>query len=214
MGEIVEMIRKVFLCGGLIAIASGTSLQIIIAILVQFVYLLVIERTMPYDEFHDDFVQLVGSAQLFLTLFTGLILNLQQGTEKSMSEVEINGIGTLLVIINFNVIFAGVFSLWMATSSGKKCFEKCSNKKKKNKTVETEEVEADLQRIQDRSNKSKVKIVPQTIVMEEKIFTRIASDDEASKAKAKAFWDNDDDSKKKQKKKECKKKKKKKKKKK
>merc|ERR1711998_788281 len=130
MGEIVEMIRKVFLCGGLIAIASGTSLQIIIAILVQFVYLLVIERTMPYDEFHDGFVQ------LFLTLFTGLILNLQQGTEKSMSEVEINGIGTLLVIINFNVIFAGVFSLWMATSSGKKCFEKCSNKKKKNKTVE------------------------------------------------------------------------------
>ena len=34
--------------------------------------------------------------------------------------------------------------------------------------------------------------------MEEKNFNRIASDDEASKAKAKAFWDNDDDSKKKQ----------------
>merc|ERR1711998_337839 len=131
MGEIVEMIRKVFLCGGLIAIASGTSLQIIIAILVQFVYLLVIERTTPYDEFHDDFVQLVGSVQLFLTLFTGLILNLQQGTEKSMSEVEINGIGTLLVIINFNVIFAGVFSLWMATSSLKNALKNVAIRRKR-----------------------------------------------------------------------------------
>jgi hypothetical protein len=57
--EIVEMIRKVFLCGGLIAIASGTSLQIVIAILVQFVYLLIIERAMPYKEPHDDVVQFV-----------------------------------------------------------------------------------------------------------------------------------------------------------
>ena len=36
------MLRKVFLCGGLIAIASGTSFQIVVALLVQFVYLLVI----------------------------------------------------------------------------------------------------------------------------------------------------------------------------
>ena len=34
--EIIEMLRKVFLCGGILTIAAGTSFQVIVAMLVQF----------------------------------------------------------------------------------------------------------------------------------------------------------------------------------
>jgi hypothetical protein len=139
--EIVEMIRKVFLCGGLIAIASGSSLQIIIAILVQFIYILIIERAMPYKEFHDDVVQLVGSIQLFLTLFIGLILKLQEhNIEEKMSENEANGVGNLLVIINLGIIFAGTFSLYMTTTSGKNCIERWKKRREANNKASAESV--------------------------------------------------------------------------
>ena len=37
------MLRKVFLCGGILTIAAGTSFQVIVAMLVQFFYILLIE---------------------------------------------------------------------------------------------------------------------------------------------------------------------------
>ena len=132
--EVVEMLRKVFLCGGLIAIASGTSFQIVIALLVQFAYLLVIERTMPYKAIQDDVVQFVGSIQLFLTLLAGLILNLQAGTKNAMGQEETSNFGSLLVALNASIFLSTLFSIYMATSSGKKCFKKLiSNKNHKSK---------------------------------------------------------------------------------
>jgi hypothetical protein len=154
--EIIEMIRKVFLCGGLIAIASGTSLQILIALIVQFIYLLIIERAMPYKEFHDDIVQFVGSIQLFFTLLAGLILRLQDGhPDEQMTEDETNGIGNLLVILNLGIIFAGIFSLYMATPSGKERFKRYQNKN-------------DNSSVMGEGNGNKVKVHPSSIVNKEK----------------------------------------------
>jgi hypothetical protein len=134
--EVVEMLRKVFLCGGLIAIASGTSFQIVVALLVQFAYLLVIERTMPYKAVQDDVVQFIGSVQLFLTLLAGLILNLQAGTKNAMEPGETSNFGSLLVALNTSIFLSMVFSIYISTASGKKCFDKLIKKKQKSKKVE------------------------------------------------------------------------------
>ena len=78
----------------------------------------------PYKEYHDDIIQFVGSIQLCLTLLTGLILNLQQGTHSEMGEEEKRNLGILLVVMNLGIIFAGIAALFASTSYGKKCFVK------------------------------------------------------------------------------------------
>ena len=62
-------------------------------------------RLNPYKEYHDDIIQFVGSIQLCLTLLTGLILNLQQGTHSEMGEEEKRNLGILLVVMNLGIIF-------------------------------------------------------------------------------------------------------------
>merc|ERR1712054_24387 len=89
------------------------------------------------------------------TLLAGLILNLQQGTSKKMTEDETNGIGNLLVILNLGIIFAGIFSLYMATPSGKKRFKRYQNKKNDSSVM-------------GDCNGNKVKVHPSSIVNKEK----------------------------------------------
>jgi hypothetical protein len=119
--EIIEMLRKVFLCGGLITIAAGTSFQIVVALLVQFFYILLIERVMPYKHFHDDVVQLIGSIQLFLTLMAGLMLRvLEHNTNEGIDPAEKENLGILLIVLNSVIFIASACSLYLATPKGKK----------------------------------------------------------------------------------------------
>ena len=138
---------------------------------------------MPYKEFHDDIVQFVGSIQLFLTLFTGLILRLQDGhPDEKMTEDETNGIGNLLVILNLGIIFAGIFSLYMATPSGKERFKRYQN-------------ENNNSSVMGEGNGNKVKVHPSSIVNKEKeaSLTTVAPQQQQpppppSKVKAEKAW--------------------------
>ena len=119
--EIIEMLRKVFLCGGLLTVAAGTSFQIVVALLVQFFYILIITRLMPYKHLHDDVVQLIGSVQLFLTLVAGLMLKLlKRNTEENINIAEQENLGILLITINSIIFFACAFAIFLATPCGKK----------------------------------------------------------------------------------------------
>ena len=123
--EIVEMLRKVFLCGGLLTVAAGTSFQIVVALLVQFFYIVTISRLMPYKHLHDDVVQLIGSMQLFLTLFAGLMLKvLEHNTKENINIAEQENLSILLITINSIVFFACAFAIFLATPYGKKRFYK------------------------------------------------------------------------------------------
>ena len=57
-----------------------------------------------------------------------------------MSENEANGVGNVLVIINLGIIFTGIFSLYMATASGKNCIERWRKRREANKKASTESV--------------------------------------------------------------------------
>ena len=132
------MLRKVFLCGGLLTIAAGTSFQIIVALLVQFFYILLIERVMPYKHFHDDVVQLIGSIQLFLTLIAGLMLNaLKDNTTQKINPVEQKNLGILLIVLNSIIFIASVCSLYLATPQGKRRFYNSMTKVTPNQKIET-----------------------------------------------------------------------------
>eukprot|EP00944_MAST-04C_sp_MAST-4C-sp1_P001464 g1464.t1 len=136
--EIIEMLRKVFLCGGLLTIAAGTSFQIVVALLVQFFYILLIERVMPYKHFHDDVVQLIGSIQLFLTLIAGLMLNLlKDNTTQNINSVEEENLGILLIVLNSIIFIASACSLYLATPQGKKRLYKSMTKVTPNQKIET-----------------------------------------------------------------------------
>jgi hypothetical protein len=129
--EIIEMLRKVFLCGGLLTVAAGTSFQIIVAILVQFFYILTISRLMPYKHFHDDVVQLIGSISLFLTLMAGLMLKvLEHNPKESINVIEQENLSILLIAINSTIFFAFAFALFLGTSYGKKLIYKQLKKTK------------------------------------------------------------------------------------
>eukprot|EP00944_MAST-04C_sp_MAST-4C-sp1_P005873 g5873.t1 len=119
--EIIEMLRKVFLCGGLLTVAAGTSFQIVVALLVQVFYIVTISRLMPYKHFHDDIVQLIGSMQLFLTLIAGLMLKLlEYNTKENISSEEQENLSILLIAINCIIFFACACAVFLATPYGKK----------------------------------------------------------------------------------------------
>eukprot|EP00944_MAST-04C_sp_MAST-4C-sp1_P007283 g7283.t1 len=131
------MLRKVFLCGGILTIAAGTSFQVIVAMLVQFFYILLIESVMPYKHFHDDVVQLIGSIQLFLTLMAGLALKLMANkvnTHENIDEAEQTNIGILLIALNSVIFVASCISFYLATPHGQKRFAKQMAKTKVAKT--------------------------------------------------------------------------------
>ena len=119
------MLKKMFLCGGLLTIAAGTSLQVMVAIVVQFLYILLIERVMPYKHLHDDVVQLIGSIQLFFTLLAGLALKLlEHNTAERLDSAEKDQLGVVLVVLNGFIFVASAGALYLATDSGKKRFYK------------------------------------------------------------------------------------------
>ena len=123
--EIVEMLRKVFLCGGLLTVATGTSFQIVVAILVQTFYIVAIDRLMPYKDFYDDVIQLIGSMQLFLTLFAGLMLKLlEHNSKESINIAEQENLSILLIAINSIIFFASAYVVFLATTYGEKQFYK------------------------------------------------------------------------------------------
>ena len=129
--EIVEMLRKVFLCGGLLTVAAGTSFQIVVALLVQFFYILIISRIMPYKHLHDNIVQLIGSVQLYLTLVAGLMLKLlEHNTKERIDIVEQESLGVVLIAINSIIYFACALAIFFSTPYGKKKLYKQMKKTK------------------------------------------------------------------------------------
>ena len=94
--------------------------------LVQFVYILLIERFAPYELDRDDIIQFIASVQLFLTLFAGLLFKLRDSSNLSdnMATQEKETYGVICIILNVTVLISGIVSIYLATSSGKACIER------------------------------------------------------------------------------------------
>ena len=122
--ELIEMFKKIFFTGLLLIIGNGMAFTIVIAIIVQFIYILVVEKHAPYITDRDDLVQFMGSVQLFFTLLAGLVLKLQEKNEAdNINEKDNQILGGILIAINASVLLMAVVSIFLATGKGQKCFD-------------------------------------------------------------------------------------------
>ena len=96
------------LAGGLVIIRPGTSSQVLLGLLVAFVFCLIVVDFDPYVDRTDNFLQQICTIQVVLNLLIGLVLKLDNN---SSGEYEDSMIGGLLVIMNVGVV---VFTLILA----------------------------------------------------------------------------------------------------
>ena len=130
--ELIEMLRKIILTGAIIVVGNGDSFQIFVALLVQFFYILLMDRLVPYELDRDDVVQFIASSQLFLTLLVGLVIKLRVNNTKEPLQAnadENHAYGVALIVLNMSVIVTAVMSLILATPCGEKCINMCIKKK-------------------------------------------------------------------------------------
>ena len=93
--------------GALCVIAPGSSLQVMIAILVSFFYYSVNLRLAPYEAYSEDWTATFGAASYVLVTLAGFVLATENLKEEGSSQADT--IGTLLVLmivgtISFDVL--------------------------------------------------------------------------------------------------------------
>ena len=140
--ELIEMFRKIILTGAIIAIGNGKSIQIIIALLVQFLYILSINRFAPFKEDRDDFVQFIASVQLFFTLLAGLIIKLRvnNSVEGADAAAENDTYGAILIFLNSTVLVTVLFSVFLATPKGRTFYDRHCKKRARRESPKTQVV--------------------------------------------------------------------------
>ena len=136
------MFRKIILTGAIIAIGNGKSIQIIIALLVQFLYILSINRFAPFKEDRDDFVQFIASVQLFFTLLAGLIIKLRvnNSVEGADAAAENDTYGAILIFLNSTVLVTVLFSVFLATPKGRTFYDRHCKKRARRESPKTQVV--------------------------------------------------------------------------
>ena len=72
--EIVEMIKKMLLTGGLVLLAPGSTAQILVGVLITLVYFSCVMKLEPYEDYNDDILQTISTVQIMLTLLMGFAL--------------------------------------------------------------------------------------------------------------------------------------------
>ena len=131
--ELIEMLKKIFFTGLLVVLGNEFAFTIVVAILVQFTYILIVERYEPYGTVRDDLVQLISSIQLFLTLFAALILKLQANND-SLNDTDSQVLGIVLILLNSSTFVMVAASLFLATEKGRKCLGRCVPAKRNDTT--------------------------------------------------------------------------------
>jgi hypothetical protein len=108
--EVTVMLKKMLLTGAMTIIAPGSSVQLVIALLVVSVNMLLVLKLMPFVDFVDDWLAFLTSVQMVLTLLGGLLLMTDQ---PSSPTYDSNSMGVTLVVINSFAFIALFLSLLM-----------------------------------------------------------------------------------------------------
>ena len=101
------MFRKMMLTGAIQIVGTGSSAQMLLAVLICLVHLLLVLRTAPFKSDVDDMLQFLSALSLFLTLQVGMALD----SDKTGDVYDRMLLGILLVIINSVVSVAAFFSM-------------------------------------------------------------------------------------------------------
>ena len=94
------------LAGGLVLVAPGSSVQILVDILVALAFLVVILQYKPYADGKANTLQAFATLQIMLTLLMGVFLKLDATGEYQQALM-----GVLLLCMNISVVLLGMLSV-------------------------------------------------------------------------------------------------------
>ena len=103
--EMVVVLQKMIMTGAMCVIAPGSSLQLLVAVLVTLIYMLMVLKTAPYEEDSEDYTSFVACLTLTLTTIGGLLLIMDNlSTPTYQSQV----LGALLIAMSVCCIAAEI----------------------------------------------------------------------------------------------------------
>jgi hypothetical protein len=110
MWEIAVMMKKMTLTGAMVVISPGSSVQILVGLLIAIAYMLCVLKLAPFVQDADDWLSFVTSLQLSLTMLFGLVLLMDTNDKKTYN---VSLIGYILVAIHVAtfVLFVALVSL-------------------------------------------------------------------------------------------------------
>jgi hypothetical protein len=128
------MLKKMLLAGGLVVVATGSAVQVLIGVMIAFGYFTFVVRLEPYEDILDDRLQACTSVQLIVNLLAGLILKLDAKAE--INAFNANAIGSVLTTMNSIIIVVAILLVFFAfpqCRSRKQCMKAVKNCFKKTK---------------------------------------------------------------------------------
>lgn len=97
--DLVDLVRRLVLTGGLILIGSQEAVaQIFSGMLLSALWLVLVLYSRPYVTWVDTMLSAVLSFTLMLTLFTGVCMRLYELTEEGADEYQRNAFGVMLIV--------------------------------------------------------------------------------------------------------------------
>ena len=100
--ELVMILSKMLMTGGLSVVKPGSPVQMVLAVLVLQVQMLITLKLGPFEEIMDDNVAFLSSCALMLTTLGGLCLLMDEPAPDNAFNPSM--IGVIIIAINFGVI--------------------------------------------------------------------------------------------------------------
>ena len=93
------IVEKMIMTGAMCVIAQGSSVQLLIAILVMLFYMLLVLKTAPYEADSEDWTAFIACVALTLTTIGGFALIMDDPTQRTYESTVLT-----IVLIGINVV--------------------------------------------------------------------------------------------------------------
>lgn len=103
------ILQKMIMTGAMCVVAPGSSVQLLIAILVMFMYTLLVLKTAPYEKDSEDWSSFIACVALTLTTIGGFALVKDDGGTYESSILAVILISLNVVSIALNIIIILIF---------------------------------------------------------------------------------------------------------
>merc|ERR1712167_212421 len=110
------MFRRLMLTGILVLVGGKDVSQLFIGILISVFWVAVLAYNRPYGDYWDNFITIMLSVHLAVTLISGMALKLFDMMESNKDQAEKNALGLILVIISWLSFLLSTLAIVMSTS--------------------------------------------------------------------------------------------------
>ena len=114
--EVFLLFNKTLMCGGLVIAAPGTSLQVLLAVLIMLFHLLVVLKLAPYVDDHQDWTSFVSALTLLLTTLGAWALRTNDPDVSTFQNDVLAGlliaISCFCLVSQFVIVVFFDFGLW------------------------------------------------------------------------------------------------------